>query len=83
MLIIDEVYTASRMEYHDGEFVGLTEDGKVAKTLFVFMVNSMTSKYKDVVKLIPFDRLTSKELIILMKSWLNCTKSVSWYWLYQ
>ena len=56
-LIIDEVYTSTRIEYQNGEFIGLTENGKVAKTLCVFMVQSLYSKYKDVVKLIQVESL--------------------------
>ena len=32
VLLVDEVYTAQRIEYNDGYFVGLTNKGKPAKT---------------------------------------------------
>ena len=62
VLMIDEVYTSARIEYQNGEFVGLTENGSCAETLLVFMLHSLCSKYKDVVKLIPVSKLTAAEM---------------------
>ena len=52
-LLIDEVYTAQRIEYNNGAFIGLTEDGLPAKTVLAFMVQSVCCKFKDVVCLLP------------------------------
>ena len=41
LLMIDEVYSSARVEYQNGEFIGLTDDGEIAKTLLVFMVHSL------------------------------------------
>ena len=57
MLIIDEVYTAQRIEYCNGEFIGLTKDGVASKTVLTFMVQSIYGKFKDVMRLIPINKL--------------------------
>lgn len=62
LLIIDEVYTAQRMEYQNGQLIGLTENGSKAKTVLTFMVQSLFSKFKDVVYLAPVDRLNTLQL---------------------
>ena len=61
-LIIDEVYTAKRIEYLNGTFVGVTEEGEPAKTVQAFMVQSICSKFKDVVCLVPVLKLDSTNL---------------------
>ena len=61
-MILDEVYTAATVEYENGEFVGRTEEGEIAKTLSVYMVHSLSSKYKDVVKLIPLAKYNREAL---------------------
>lgn len=45
-------------------FFGMPEDGSVAKTILSFMVESVTSDYRDVVKLIAVDSLTSQQLLV-------------------
>ena len=51
-LVIDEVYLAERVEYSHGSFVGLTEEDIPAKTVLGFMVQSICSKYKDIICLV-------------------------------
>ena len=62
VLLIDEVYTAQRVEYSNGSYVGLTEEGRPAKTVLAFMVQSVCKKYSDVVCLVPIERINTKIL---------------------
>ena len=57
VLLIDEVYTAQRVEYSNGSSIGLTEDGRTAKTVLAFMVQSVCKNYRDVVCLVPIEKL--------------------------
>ena len=54
--------TASRIEYRNGSFIGLTDEGLPAKTILAFMVQSIRSKYKDVVFLVPISKLDTASL---------------------
>ena len=65
VLIVDEVYTAQRIEYCNGQFIGLTKDGTPSKTVLTFMVQSIYSKYRDVVCLVPISKLDSG----LLREW--------------
>ena len=66
-LMIDEVYTAQRVEYSNGAFIGLSEDGVPAKTVLAFMVQSTCDKYKDVVCLVPINRLDTT----ILRTWFD------------
>ena len=61
---MDKIYT---VEYSNGSFVGLTEEGKPSKTVLTFMIQSVNSKYKDVVCLQPFYQLDTE----FLKSWFH------------
>ena len=61
VLIVDEIYTAQRVEYSSGKLHGI-DDGQVTKTLLCFMVSSVAGPYQDVVCLVPVVNLTSKTL---------------------
>ena len=63
VLMIDETYVASQVELVDGKLVGMTKDSKLAKTVLVFMIQSIRSKYRDVVKIIPVASLTTDFLL--------------------
>ena len=67
VLMIDEDYTAQRIEYSNGYFVGLTEEGKRAKTVLTFMIQSVSRKYKNVVCLLPVNQLDTG----FLKKWFD------------
>ena len=66
-LLIDEIYTAHRIEYSNGSFIGLTEGGKPSKTVLAFMVQSACGKYKDVVCLITVEKMETT----FLRSWFD------------
>ena len=72
VLLIDKVYTAQRIEYSDGSFIGLPMEGKPAKTILAFMVQSVVGNFEDIVCLIPVNKLDTALLhhwfIIVLKA---------------
>ena len=62
ILLIDEVYLSSKLEFRNGEMLGVTEDGTVAKTILSFMVRSIAGKYQDVVALYAVEKLNTEKL---------------------
>ena len=51
-LVIDEVYSAKRVEYTGGNFYG-NENDKVTKTLLCIMIRSLGAKYNDMIAMHP------------------------------
>ena len=62
MLLIDEVYLSSKLEFRSGEMLGVTENGTVAKTILSYMVRSIAEKYQDVVALYAVEKLNTEKL---------------------
>lgn len=63
ILMIDEVYTAEKLEISaSGQIVGLTDDNEAAKTVLVFMVKSLAHDFSEVIKLVPCRNLTASVL---------------------
>ena len=57
-VLIDEVYCAKQTEYSNGKFFG-NEDGDSSKTILSFMLKSVASKYRDMVALIPINKISA------------------------
>lgn len=62
ILQIDEIYTARRIEYSGGQLIGITDSGAQAKTILAFLVRSLSSKFEDIVLLVPIDKMTAADL---------------------
>ena len=60
-LMIDEVYTAQRIEYSNGKFIDLTENGRRSRAVLIFMVH-VVAKCHDVIKLNTVNTLTADDL---------------------
>ena len=67
VLMIDKVYTAQCIEHNNGNFVGLTEKGKRAKTVLTFIIQSVPYKYDDVVCLLPVNQFDLE----FLKKWFD------------
>ena len=67
VLMIDKVYTSQCIEYSNGNFVGLTEKGKRAKTVLTLIIQSVSYNYNDVVCLLPVNQFDLK----FLKKWFD------------
>ena len=65
--MIVEVCIAQRVKYANGAFAGVTETSLPAKTVLTFMIQSACAKYKDIVCLIPLNKLDT----ITLQYWFN------------
>lgn len=65
---LDEIYVNPELNFKGNNIVGCSESNptQVAKTIQVFMISSIFSKYRDVVSLIPVKNLTALQLKGLM-----------------
>ena len=57
--MLDEIYSAQRVEYCRGKFLGC-ENNEVTKTVLTFMVKSGAGNYQDVVCLVPVNKISSE-----------------------
>ena len=72
--MFDEIHVSQRPEYSDGKFVGLVsidESFQPAKTVLCFMLNSLASKFREIVALFPIANIN----VMTLK---NCFFSVVW-----
>ena len=66
--MIDEIHIKPYFDYKGGNIVGSAFDGiEAATSAFVFMVNSLTSKFKDVVPILPAKSMKSESLFNFIK----------------
>ena len=80
-LIFDEIYVAHRIEYSraNKSVVGLTEECQAARTILVFMISSVSDEYRDVITMIPINRMSAE---ILTQHFWQIVKQISHCLLY-
>ena len=61
ILIVDEIYSAQRVEYSNGRFFG-QKNGEPTKTMLGLMIKSVAGKYSDMIALVPQTKLNSEVL---------------------
>jgi hypothetical protein len=68
-LMMDEIHLKPYVDYKGGDIVGMSYDNSdIASSAYVFMINSIFSKYKDVIHILPVKKLTADKLFeTLMK----------------
>ena len=70
--MIDEIYSAQRIEYSNGKFYGGYDD-QVTKTLLCFMIASVAGRYKDVIAMVPLTKISGD---IIASHYDVCLKSL-------
>jgi hypothetical protein len=61
-VLIDEVYSAKRIEFSGGKFYGL-ENAEATKTLLCFMVSSVAGSYRDMVAMMPIVKIDASVIL--------------------
>ena len=69
MLLVDEIHLKSFFDYKLGNIVGNSFNcpSEAAKSAFAFMISSVFSAYKDVVHLLPTNKLIADNLHAMIK----------------
>lgn len=67
-LMIDEIHLKEYLDYKGGNIVGFAHNNlESANSVHVFMIQSLFSKFKDVVFILPVKKITSDVLFIILK----------------
>jgi hypothetical protein len=62
-LIYDEIYVFETLDYCNGRFIGMAEDGKAkTTTMLCFMIHSLSSPYCDIIAMIPLHGISIASL---------------------
>ena len=75
VLIIDEIYVSSRVEYSAGKIIGQNAGASIS-TVLCFMIKSLADKYRDVVGLFPVSRNCASTQISCFHSVLKHVTSI-------
>lgn len=67
-LMIDEIHIKKNLDYKGGDITGMSHDNSdLASSAHVFMITSLFSKYKDVVHILPVQKITADILFSFIK----------------
>ncbi|KAF2886226.1 hypothetical protein ILUMI_19947 [Ignelater luminosus] len=69
ILLMDEIHLKENLDYESGNIVGNAfNDEKLAKSAHVFMISSLISPYKEVVHILPVNKMTGEVLHTFLKN---------------
>ncbi|KAF2902953.1 hypothetical protein ILUMI_03238 [Ignelater luminosus] len=69
ILLMDEIHLKENLDYKSGNIVGNAfNDEKLAKSAHVFMISSLMSPYKEVVHILPVNKMTGEVLHTFLKN---------------
>lgn len=64
ILLIDEIYIASKLQYRSNELVGYASNSnELAKTILAFIINSASGNFSEIIKLLPVFNITGDEML--------------------
>lgn len=67
-LMIDEIHLKSSFDYVGGKLTGMSfSESEAASSAYVFMIQSLLSKYKDVGHILPVSTLTAEQFYSIIK----------------
>lgn len=68
ILMIDEIHLKQHLDYKGGNICGLSYDNKnLANSAHVFMISSLLSKYKDVIHILPTNKINAEIIHEIVK----------------
>ena len=68
-LMLDEIHIKPYVDYKGGNIMGMAYDSlKVATTAHVFMIKSLLSSFKDVIHILPVNKMDANKLFEILKN---------------
>lgn len=72
VLLIDEIYITSRLDYRAKNIIGYASNSnEVAKTILAFMICSAFGSFSEIVKLLPVHNITGNEMVPITLAIIN------------
>ena len=67
-LMLDEIHVKPQLSFKNSSLTGCDDDNNLATSIHCFMISSLRSKYKEVVKLVPAKTMDAEKLLTCLKS---------------